>query len=63
MRKLFYKSGTGIGLALLSPAVVATQEELLTTISEASIYAFILLVIVVIVAMYFMRSRDKRGTP
>ncbi|MGB7541730.1 MAG: CBS domain-containing protein [Burkholderiales bacterium] len=63
MRKLFYKSGTGIGLALLSPAALATQEELLTTISEASIYAFILLVIVVIVAMYFMRSRDKRGTP
>ena len=63
MRKLFYKSGTGIGLALLSPAVLATQEELLTTIGKVPIYAFILFVIVVIVAVYFMRSRDKRGTP
>jgi Predicted signal-transduction protein containing cAMP-binding and CBS domains len=63
MRKLFYKSGTGIGLALLSPAVLATQEELLTTIGEAPMYAFILFVIVVIVAVFFMRSRDKRRAP
>jgi CBS domain-containing protein len=63
MRKLFYQSGTGIGLALLSPAVLATQEELLTTIGEVPMYAFILFVIIVSIAVYFMRSRDKRGTP
>jgi len=63
MRKLFCKSGTGIGLVLLSPAVLATQEELLTTLGPVPLYAFILFVIVVIVTVYFMRSRDKRGTP
>ena len=63
MRKLFYKSGTGIALALLSPVVLATQEELLTTVGKVPIYALILFAIVVIVAVYFMRSRDKRGTP
>jgi CBS domain-containing protein len=63
MRKLFYKSGTGIGLALLSPAVLAAQEEVLTTIAKVLIYAVILFVIGVIVVVYFMRSRDKRGTP
>ncbi len=61
MRKLRYKSGTGIGLALLSPAVLAaTQEEELTTVIKVSMYAFIVFVIVVIVGVYFMRSRDKR---
>ncbi len=63
MRKLFYKSGTGIGLALLSPAVLAAQEEVLTNIAKMLIYAVILFVIGVIVVVYFMRSRDKRGTP
>jgi CBS domain-containing protein len=63
MRKLFYKSGSGIGLALLSPAVLATQEDLLKTIGEAPFYAFILFMIVVIVAVTFMRSRDKRRAP
>lgn len=63
MRKLFYKFGIGIGLALLSPAALATLEELQTTIGKVPIYAFILFVIVVFVAVYFMRSRDKRGTP
>jgi len=63
MRNLFYKSGTGIGLALLSPAVLATQEELLTTIGKVPLYAFMLFVIVVTVTVYFMRSRDKRATP
>jgi CBS domain-containing protein len=63
MRKRFYKSGTGIGLALFSPAVLATQEELLTTIGQVPIYALILFAIVVFVSVYFMRSQDKRGTP
>jgi CBS domain-containing protein len=63
MRKRLCKSGAGIGLALLSPAVLATQEELLTTISKLLIYAIILFVIGVIIIVYFMRSRDRRGTP
>jgi CBS domain-containing protein len=64
MRKLLYISGTGIGLELLSPAVLAAQlEDVLTTIGKVTMYAFILFVIVVIVAVYFMRLRDKRRTP
>ena len=61
MRKLRYKSATGIGLALLSPAALAaTLEEELTTVIKVSMYAFIVFVIVVIIGVYFMRSRDKR---
>jgi CBS domain-containing protein len=61
MRKLRYKSGTGFGLALLSPAALAaTLEEELTTVIKVSMYAFIVFVIVVIIGVYFMRSRDKR---
>jgi len=63
MRNLFYQLATGIGLALLSPAALATQEDLLTTIGEAPMYAFLVFVIVVIVAVYFMRLRDKRAAP
>jgi CBS domain-containing protein len=65
MRKLFYKSGIGIGLALLSPAAfAATQEELLTTLfGQVQMYVFIAFVIIVIAGVYFMRSRDKRQTP
>ena len=63
MRKLLCKSAAAIGLALLSPAVLATQEEFLTTIAKVLIYTIILFVIGVIVTVYFMRSRDKRGTP
>ena len=65
MRKFLYRSGTGIGLALLSPAALAaTQEELLTTImGQVQMYVFIAFVIIVIAGVYFMRSRDKRQTP
>jgi CBS domain-containing protein len=64
MRKLRYKTGTGIGLALLSPAVLAaTQEEVLDAISKVSVYASIVFVIVVIVGVYLMRSRDNRRAP
>jgi len=43
MRKLSYKSGTGIGLALLSPAVLAAQlEDVQTIISKAPMYVLIL---------------------
>jgi len=63
MRKLLYKSTTAIGLALLSPAVFATLEEVQTTIGKAIVYLFILFVIVVAVSVYFMRLRDKRRAP
>jgi CBS domain-containing protein len=64
MRNLRYKSGTGIGLALLSPAVLAaTLEEELATVIKVSMYAFIVFVIVVIVGVYFMRLQDKRRAP
>ena len=63
MRNLFCKSSTGFGGALLSPAALATQEEVLETIWRVSAYACILFVIVIIVAVYFMRSRDQRRTP
>jgi CBS domain-containing protein len=64
MNKLRYRMGTSIGLALLSPAVLAaTVEEELATVIKVSMYSFIVFVIVVIVAVYFMRSQDKRRAP
>ena len=65
MRKLLYKLGAGIGLALLSSAALAaTQEELLTSLmGQIQMYVLVGFVIIVIVAVYFMRSRDKRQTP
>jgi CBS domain-containing protein len=64
MRELRYQSVTAIGLALLCPAALAaTQEEALTTITEVMVYAFIAFVIVVVAAVYFMKSRDKREAP
>jgi len=68
MRKLLYKSGACIGLALLSPAALAaTQEEVLTTLfgqlQMYLLYLFIIFVIIVIAAVYFWKSRDKRQTP
>ena len=65
MRKLLYKSGTGIGLALLSsPVLAATLDEVQTTIfGQVQMYVFIAFVIIVIAGVYFMKSRDKRQTP
>jgi CBS domain-containing protein len=65
MRKLLYKSGTGIGLALLSPAVLAaTLDEVQTTLfGQVQMYALIAFVIIISAGVYFMRSRDKRQTP
>ncbi len=63
MRKLFCKAGAGTGLALLSPAALATQEELLMTLGQVPTYALVLIAVVVFVAVYFMRSRDKRAAP
>jgi CBS domain-containing protein len=65
MIKLLYKSGTGIGLALLSPAVLAaTLDQVQTTLfGQVQMYALIAFVIIVAAGVYFMRSRDKRQTP
>jgi CBS domain-containing protein len=65
MKKSLYKSGAGISLALLpSAALAATQEDLLTTLlGQIQMYVLIAFVIIVIAAVYFMRSRDKRHTP
>src|SRR5450755_4570040 len=65
MRKLLYKSGTGIGLALLSSSVLAaTLDEVQTTIfGQVQMFVFIAFVIIVIAGVYFMKSRDKRQTP
>src|SRR5665811_1501217 len=65
MRMLLYKSGIGFGLALLSSAALAaTQEELLTILmGQIQMYVVIAFVIIVIAAVYFMKSQDKRQTP
>ena len=65
MRKLLYKSGSGIGIALLSSAAfAATQEELLgTLLGQIQMYVLIAFVIIVIAGVYFMKSRDKHQTP
>ena len=66
MRKLLYKSGTTICLALLSPAVLAaTREEVQTILfGQVQIYVFIAFVIIVAVGVYFMKlPKDKRETP
>ena len=65
MRKLLYKSGAGIGFALLPTAALAvhTQEHLLEFMIGGIWYGFILFAIVVAIFVYFMRLRDKRRTP
>lgn len=64
MRKLRYKAGTGIGFALLSPAVfAASQEEVQAIIFKTSMYAGVAFVIVVAIAVIFMRSQDRRRAP
>jgi CBS domain-containing protein len=65
MRKLLCKSGTAIGLALLSPAVLAMQVEELSTllIGKLPLYAFFLFLAVVAIVVYFTRFRDKRRAP
>ena len=65
MKYFLYGTGTAISLTLLpSAALAATQEELLTSLmGQIQMYVLIAFVIIVIVAVYFMRSRDKRQTP
>ena len=63
MRRLFCKSGTAIGLALLSPAALATLEDVQWDIGQVPIYVLVGFAIVVGIAVYFMRSRDRRRAP
>jgi CBS domain-containing protein len=64
MRKLYCKSGTGIGFALLPTAAFAVQlEQWQTAINTVVLYAVLLFVIVVGFYAYFMRLRDKRRAP
>ena len=64
MRKLYCKSGTGVGFALLPAAAFAAQlEQLQTAINTVVLYAVLLFVIVVGFYAYFMRLRDKRRAP
>ena len=65
MRKLLYKSGTGFGLALLSPAALAAtlDQEQTALFGQVQMYVLIAFVIIVAAGVYFMRSRDKRQTP
>ena len=63
MSKLSYKAGAVIGLALLSPAALAAAEQLVRTVVEWPMYAFVVFVIIVGLAVYFMRSRDRRAAP
>ena len=67
MRKLSYKWGAAIGLALLPAAANATSEaerqEWLWTIGIAPTYIFVAFVIIMAVGVYFMRLRDRRRAP
>src|SRR5450759_3243176 len=65
MRTILYKSGTSIGLALLSsPVLAATLDEVQTTIfGQVQMYVFIAFVIIVAAGVYFMKSRDKVHNP
>lgn len=64
MRKLLFKSGIIIGLALLSSAALGALEEVQTNIiSIGPMFAFILFLIIVIVGVYFARLPGKRRAP
>jgi CBS domain-containing protein len=68
MKKLLYKSGVGIGLALLSCAAHAAvvQDETAIAFGQVQFYAmylFIAFAVVVAVAVAFMKPSDKRQTP
>ncbi len=69
MRKLLYRSGTAIGLVLLSPAALAaarsTREEVQTILfGQVQIYVLIAFVIILAVAVYFKKlPEDKHQTP
>jgi len=63
MSTISCRSGTGIGLAFVSPAALAAQEDLLAGIVAVPLYVLILIVAVVALYVYFMRLRDKHAAP
>lgn len=67
MRKLLYKTGTVVGLAVLSRAAfaAATPEDVQTFLfGPVQISVFIVFVIIVTAGVYFMKlPADKRQTP
>ena len=63
MRKLVCKSGAAIGLTLLSPAALATLEDTQWGIGQVPIYVLVGFAILVGIAVYFMRFRDRRRAP
>ncbi len=64
MRKLVYKLGLAIGLALFSSAAFAdTQEDVELILSKVAIYGLIAFVVIVVAVVYLTRSLDKRRTP
>lgn len=64
MKRLYCSSGAGIGLSLLSPAVLAMHEEAQTLIvGKLPMYGFIVFLLAIIISVYFMRLRDKRRAP
>ena len=64
MVKLLYGSAAAFGLALLSTAALAaSQEEILMALGPVPLYALIVFVIVVAVAVTLMRFQDKRRSP
>jgi CBS domain-containing protein len=64
MRKLSCQVLAAIGLALLSAAACAAdQEEALAAITKIMVYAYVIFIVIVIAGVYFMKSTDKRHTP
>lgn len=64
MKELFYRSGSGIGFALVSRLALSAQlEDLQTFIGMAPVYALVLFAVVAALWVYFMRLRDKRAVP
>ena len=65
MRKLLYRSGTAVGLVLLSPAALAaarsTREEVQTILfGQVQIYVLIAFVIILAVAVYFKKLPEDK---
>jgi len=64
MRTPFYRSASGIGIALLSSAANAGPlEEAQTLVGKGLLYGLLLVLIVTGLLVFFMRWRDKRAAP
>ena len=64
MKKLYCKSGTVIGLAMLPGAAFAARlEQLQTAFNTLVLYTVLLFAILVVFYAYFMRLNDKRRAP